>query len=110
MKLKIQELIPTKKTINKFVIHADYELDTGNSYVDEIYADTEGEAIETIKALRTDVGDYWSTVESTSNERIKESLEYILEEMGIANELRLTSLTVKWINEFGLEQNVLIEE
>lgn len=109
MKLIIKPFKSETTKLNKFELTVSYEMDTGTNIEDEIYLDTEDEAIEVIKSLRTDI-ESWSTVESTENESVKSSLEYILLEMGVCDEVRFDSIVVRWINGMGLKQEVEIAE
>ena len=109
MKLIIKPFKSETTKLNKYELTVSYEMDTGTNIEDEIYLDTEEEAIEVIKSLRVDI-ENWSTVENTENESIKSSIEYVLLEMGVCNEVRFNSVFVRWINRMGLKQEVEIAE
>lgn len=109
MKLNIKPYQPKETIFNKFEITVNYEADSGSYIEDVIHLNTEVETIALIKSLRADISG-WSTVHTSKNKIIQESIEYLLVELGFCNEVRLDTIVVRWINKDGLKQDVEIVE
>lgn len=87
MQFKIHNEIRNPRPKNQFKLILIFEADTGEMIEDETYLSTEEKLEAMIVSAKKDLT-RWSTSEDTNNPELKQSLDYILVEMGVASEVR----------------------
>ncbi|MBM26499.1 MAG: hypothetical protein CL760_12640 [Chloroflexi bacterium] len=106
MKIEIQKFDESSVTRSKFKVDVEFYFGGSEYHTEEVYFNNENEVIDFYKALKEECA-HWTDHNSIKNQDLKETLEYIIDEMGLTDEIRfddgLASFSISWFDEHGRE-------
>lgn len=106
MKIEIQKFDESSVVRNKFKVDVEFYFGHGNNHTEDVYFNNENEVIDFYKALKEEC-DNWTDHHMIKHQDLKEVVEYIIDEMGLTDELRfddgIASFSILWFDEHGRE-------
>ena len=97
MKIEIQKFDESSVTRSKFKVDVEFYFGGSEYHTEEV---------DFYKALKEECA-HWTDHNSIKNQDLKETLEYIIDEMGLTDEIRfddgLASFSISWFDEHGRE-------